>query len=311
MEYLDVIDENGNLTGQKVERSTAHQKGLRHRVSHIWLFRHKEGNLQVLLQQRSSNTEVFPDCFDISSAGHVAAGEDYQTAALRELKEELGIVASIQDLHFVTNRNITWDGQSNGKPYHDRHLAKVFLMFKDIDEEKIRFDTYEVQSVKWMNWKDCMDGVKKNTFKHDMEMEELILLNQKVAEYQIWDTLYQEAIRVLNPRKISKWMEAGGVASAIESSTGKIYTGICVDGACNLGICAERNAVFSMLTHGEEKIKRVIAVNWDGNVLAPCGACRELMTQLMPETYGNIEIMLDYGTNKIVSLKELTPEWWI
>ena len=61
----------------------------------------------------------------------------------------------------------------------------------------------------------------------------------------IWTGLYTEAKKVLKPRKISEWMEAGGVAAAIESSSGRIYTGICVDGACTLGICAERNAIFT------------------------------------------------------------------
>ena len=126
-----------------------------------------------------------------------------------------------------------------------------------------------------------------------------------------WIRLYQEAKSVLNPRKISEWMEAGGVAAAIESVSGKIYTGICVDGACTLGICAERNAIFHMLTSGESEIKRVVAVNWDGKVLPPCGACRELMTQLMPHGYQSIEIMLDYEKNEVATLGALTPNWWI
>ena len=66
-----------------------------------------------------------------------------------------------------------------------------------------------------------------------------------------------------------------------------------------------------MLTNGEDAIKRVVAVNWNGKVMPPCGACRELMTQLMPNDYKNIEVMLDYENNKIVKLGELTPEWWI
>lgn len=128
---------------------------------------------------------------------------------------------------------------------------------------------------------------------------------------QIWVDMYNRAKEVLNPRVISEMMEAGGVAAAIESGSGKIYVGVCVDGACTLGICAERNAIFNMITNGESEIKRVVAVNWDGKVLAPCGACRELMTQFMPTGYKNIEVMLEYESNRIVSLGELTPEWWI
>ena len=96
-----------------------------------------------------------------------------------------------------------------------------------------------------------------------------------------WNELYKAAVKVLRPRKVSEIIEAGSVAAAIESESGNIYTGICVDGACTLGICAERNAIFNMLTNGEDSVKRVVAVNWDGKVIPPCGACRELMTQLM------------------------------
>ena len=128
---------------------------------------------------------------------------------------------------------------------------------------------------------------------------------------KIWIDLYNAAKTVLNPRKVSGIIEAGGVASAVESASGKIYVGVCIDGACTLGICAERNAIFNMITNGENAIKKVVAINRDGKVLPPCGACRELMTQLMPENYKDIEVMLDYENNKIVTLGELTPNWWI
>lgn len=128
---------------------------------------------------------------------------------------------------------------------------------------------------------------------------------------KIWDELYNAAKKVLNPRKVSSIIEAGGVSAAIEAETGKIYVGVCVDSACSLGICAERNAIFNMITNGEYKIKKIIAINSEGKVIPPCGACRELMSQLMPSDYKNIEIMLDYEKCKIVTLGDLTPEWWI
>ena len=126
-----------------------------------------------------------------------------------------------------------------------------------------------------------------------------------------WDELYSAAKSVLNPRKISEWMEAGGVAAAIESGSGKIYTGVCVDGACTLGICAERNAIFNMITNEESEIRRVIVVNRDGKAMPPCGACRERMTPLMPEGYKDIEVMMNYEEKRIVTLGELTTQWWI
>lgn len=127
----------------------------------------------------------------------------------------------------------------------------------------------------------------------------------------IWKEMYAEAQKVLNPRNVSDFVEVGGVAAAVQAGSGKIYTGVCVDTACTLGVCAERNAIFHMLTCGESTIQRVLAVGRDGKAMAPCGACRELMTQLMPGAYRDVEIMLDYDSGRIVTLGELTPEWWL
>lgn len=126
-----------------------------------------------------------------------------------------------------------------------------------------------------------------------------------------WDKMYQMAKAVQNGRKISDYIEAGGVAAAVLSASGKIYTGVCVDTCSTLGICAERNAIFQMITNGEQEIEKVLAIMLNGKTGAPCGACRELMVQLMPDKYRNIEIMLDYENKKVVTLGELTPEWWI
>lgn len=136
-------------------------------------------------------------------------------------------------------------------------------------------------------------------------------VNLMTKDTWLWSRLYEEAKAVQNGRKISDYVEAGGVAAAILSSSGKIYTGVCVDTCSTLGICAERNAIFNMLTNGEQVIRKVLAVMSDGRTAAPCGACRELMVQLMPESYKDIEIMLDYEKEKVVTLGELTPEWWI
>ena len=127
----------------------------------------------------------------------------------------------------------------------------------------------------------------------------------------IWKEMYQAAKKVQNPRKISDYVEAGGVAAAVLSLSGRIYTGVCIDTCSTLGICAERNAIFNMITNGEQDIKKVLAIMPNGKTGAPCGACRELMVQLMPDNYQEIEILLDFETEKVITLGELTPEWWI
>ena len=128
---------------------------------------------------------------------------------------------------------------------------------------------------------------------------------------EIWKTMREAALAVQNERRISEYVTAGEVAAAIESASGRIYTGVCIDTASTLGICAERNAIFNMITNGETEIRRVLAVMPDGKSGAPCGACRELMVQLMPDSYRGIEIMLDCESGRTATLGELTPEWWI
>ena len=118
---------------------------------------------------------------------------------------------------------------------------------------------------------------------------------------EIWAKLYQAAKAVQQERQLSDYVLAGGVAAAVLSKSGRIYTGVCIDTCSTLGICAERNAIFNMITNGEQEIDKVL-----------CRACRELMVQLMPNCkYKDIEIMLDYAANRIVRLGDLTPEWWI
>jgi cytidine deaminase len=125
----------------------------------------------------------------------------------------------------------------------------------------------------------------------------------------IWNELYERALKVQNGRVISPFIEAGGVAAAILTKSGNIYVGVCIDTASTLGMCAERNAIANMITNGESQIDKVVAVMPDGRVGSPCGACREYMMQLGKDS-GEIEILLDLETKKTVRLKELIPDWW-
>ncbi len=125
----------------------------------------------------------------------------------------------------------------------------------------------------------------------------------------IWQELYDKARKVQNSRTISPFIEAGGVASAILTRSGNIYVGVCIDTASTLGMCAERNAIANMITNGESRIDKVVAVMEDGSVGSPCGACREYMMQLDKES-PEIEILVDLENKKTIRLKELIPDWW-
>lgn len=126
-----------------------------------------------------------------------------------------------------------------------------------------------------------------------------------------WDKMYIAARKVQFERKISSLIESGSISAAILTSKGNIYVGVCIDTACSLGMCAERNAIANMITNGESAICRVIAIDQNGKPIPPCGACREFMTQLMPDNYHGIEIILDYENKKVVTLGDITPDWWL
>ena len=143
----------------------------------------------------------------------------------------------------------------------------------------------------------------KENFVREME-------NYALVQYDgIWDKLYIAARKAQNERKLSPLIEVGSVSAAILSTKGNIYTGVCIDAACSLGMCAERNAIANMITNAESQIVKIVAVMPHGKAGMPCGACREFMMQLN-KTAGEIEILCDYETKKVIRLKSLTPEWW-
>lgn len=128
-------------------------------------------------------------------------------------------------------------------------------------------------------------------------------------EKDIWNELYDRAKCVINPRVISPFIEAGGVGAAILTEDGNIYTGVCIDTASSLGMCAERNAIANMITNGESKIVKLVCTRKTGTLEFPCGACREYLMQL-DENSGDIELLKDLETKEIVKLREIVPYWW-
>ena len=102
------------------------------------------------------------------------------------------------------------------------------------------------------------------------------------------------------------------VGAALLAKNGTYYTGCNIENAAyGSTMCAERNAIANMITNGENGICRLIAVDRNGKAIPPCGACREFMVQLMPDHYHSIQIMMDYENKKMVTLGDITPNWWI
>ncbi|WP_422079731.1 NUDIX hydrolase [Ulvibacterium sp.] len=97
-ELVDILDDMGNLTGKTAMKSMAHAKGWFHPTVHVWLYT-KDG--KILIQQRGKDKDTHPLLWDVSVAGHIAAGEAIEASAIREVEEEIGLSISERDLEKI------------------------------------------------------------------------------------------------------------------------------------------------------------------------------------------------------------------
>ena len=119
--------------------------------------------------------------------------------------------------------------------------------------------------------------------------------------------LYQAAYEIIEVQKLSNSAQCGSVGSALLTRRGDVYTGICIDCSCSIGFCAEHAAVAEMLKNRESEIKEIIAVNESGEVMPPCGRCRELILQI---NIRNKNTLVYLPGDKQKKMEELMPEIW-
>lgn len=121
------------------------------------------------------------------------------------------------------------------------------------------------------------------------------------------DELIEKAASIVKPKKVGDY-SMGDVGCALITDKGDVFLGVCIDTGSGMGFCAEHNAIGSMITAGEYKIQKIVAVlkNDEGDVLilSPCGRCREFMRQINEDNL-ETEVLLD--RDKAIKLKELLP----
>lgn len=149
MEFFDIVDGQGNPTGETVERSEAHAKGIRHRTAHVWIVKKECGSFYVLLQKRAMIKDSFPGQYDTSSAGHIPAGAEPLESAVRELGEELGIAAAESELEPIGSFDIKYEKEFRGKMFRDNEYSLVYVYTKPVDREKLRYQPEEVETADW------------------------------------------------------------------------------------------------------------------------------------------------------------------
>jgi cytidine deaminase len=125
--------------------------------------------------------------------------------------------------------------------------------------------------------------------------------------YPTNEVLIAKAASVVNAKKIGDYL-VGDVGSALVTDKGNIYLGVCMDVSSGIGFCAEHSAIAAMITAGEYRIEKIVAV-WKNDkgetyVVSPCGRCREFMRQIQE---GNLETEVILGANQVAKLAELLP----
>lgn len=154
-ELIDIYDEKGEHIGCEL-RSVVHAQGLWHRTAQVWLLNEKG---ELLLQFRSSLKDCFPELWDISSAGHIPAGCEPKVSAVRELFEELGVVAKESELEFIFEHVDPYEDKRSG--HIDREIAMVYLMKVD-SKISFKLQKEEVEKVRWISYKNLLTDYYKN-----------------------------------------------------------------------------------------------------------------------------------------------------
>lgn len=191
MELFDELDSEGNKTGIVKERGVVHEEGALHATSHVWIVRKNGQDIDtdagtgqqydVLLQKRSENKDSNPGCYDISSAGHVEAGRGYLESAIRELEEELGIQALPEQLKEIGIRRCGFEGEFYGRPFKDNEISMLYLYEEAVDIEKLRLQESEVSEVIWMDYRECYEKIRENSFKHCIYTDEFDMLGKALG----------------------------------------------------------------------------------------------------------------------------------
>jgi len=144
-ELIDILDDEGNLTGRNCLKSIAHQKGFNHATVHIWFFT-VQGN--ILLQQRGATKKIYPLLWDVSVAGHVNSGENLYDAAIREVKEEIGLNIKKEALIkiWVMKSFKSYDSGVIDNEFHTVFISKLNEDINNLSAQKEEVEALKIVS---------------------------------------------------------------------------------------------------------------------------------------------------------------------
>ena len=175
-EFLNLIDSEAHLTSQAKPRSLVHRDGDLHPAVHIWIIKRKDMGIYVLLQKRSHEKDISPDCFDVSAAGHVSQGEEFRSSAVRETEEELGLKIHGSRLELIGLHRC----QNDEGNIHDNELRAVYLCREPVDTEHMKLQKSEVSEVCWAEVDEMLASMGTSDFHHCIDLSELQMIKKAV-----------------------------------------------------------------------------------------------------------------------------------
>lgn len=176
-EMIDIVDEMNVPTGETELKSIAHRDGLWHRSVHIWIF----GKDGILLQLRSKDNYLYPNCWDISAAGHIQAGETSEQAAIREVKEETGLDVKEDDLQYLMTKR--WHAKFGD--IDNREFYFIFLVRYDGTEQELTPQQEELQKLRFFSPEEIKRSLKEHPEKyvpHNDYWAEMIDIISKISK---------------------------------------------------------------------------------------------------------------------------------
>ena len=175
-EFLNLIDSEARLTSESKPRSLVHRDGELHPAVHIWIIKRKDMGIYVLLQKRSHEKRISPDCFDVSAAGHVGQGEEFRSTAVRETAEELGLKIHGSRLELIGLLRSSYTAEG----INDNELRAVYLCREDVDVDRLVLQSSEVSDVCWAEIDELLAVMDDGSFKHCISLDELALIKKAV-----------------------------------------------------------------------------------------------------------------------------------
>ncbi|MFD2727557.1 NUDIX hydrolase [Hyunsoonleella rubra] len=144
-EYIDVATKEGLLTGKSELKSIIHKKGLYHHTSHVWFYTSKK---EILLAQRSAQKVICPLLWDVSVAGHIDAGETPKEGAIREVKEEIGVAVSEEDLISIGIFECfqSYDNGITDNEFHNTFITELKVPVKELVPQEGEVEAFKLVS---------------------------------------------------------------------------------------------------------------------------------------------------------------------